>query len=173
MEWPEAAELASKLARGVELSEGDKQWIRELADACGWDVDDLVEDLKSLSADPSTRAERYRELFKEYYVKALRLAKDGDTRQAGEKIWEAVTALIKLHAAKKGVAIMRWDHGKLYNYVSSSVEMELRQLFRELLRVANVLHEHFYEGHLDVNAFMEHFNDVCKLIEEVKRALGL
>jgi len=173
VEWPEVAELVSKLARGVELSENDKQWIKELADASGWDVDDLVEDLKSFSVDPLTRAERYRELFEEYYGKALRLAKDGDTRQAGEKIWGAVTALIKFHAAKKGVAIMHWDHGKLYNYVSSSVEKELRGTFRRLLQVANVLHEHFYEGHLDINAFKEHFNDACKLIEEVKRALGL
>ena len=54
VEWSEAVELASKLARG---------------------------------AEPSVRAGRYRELFERYYGEALRLAEEGDTRQAGEKIW--------------------------------------------------------------------------------------
>jgi len=173
VEWPEAVELASKLARGAELSESDRSWLRELAEASGWDVEDLAEDLSSLSAEPSVRAGRYRELFEKYYGEALRLAEEGDTRQAGEKIWGAVTALVKLHAARKGVPIVHWDHGKLYNYVSSSVERELRELFRNLLLAAEELHEHFYEGHLDASTFADHFNGVRRLIEEVRRALGL
>jgi len=173
VEWPEVAELVSKLVRGAGLSEIDKQWIKELADASGWDVDDFVEDLENFSADPSTRAERYRKLFEEYYTKALQLAREGDTQQASEKIWGATTALIKFHAAKKGVPIMHWDHRKLYNYVSNSVEKELRDTFRRLLLVADELHRHFYEGFLDIGTFKEYFSDACKLIEEIKRALGL
>ena len=102
VEWPEVMRLASKLARGAELSESDRSWLKELAEASGWDVEDLAEDLSSLSAEPSVRAGRYRELFEKYYREALRLAEEGDTRQAGEKIWGAVTALVKLHAARRG-----------------------------------------------------------------------
>jgi len=171
VEWPEVAEIVSKLVRGAELSEIDKQWIKELADASGWDVEDLVEDLKSFGLDSSTRAERYRKFFEEYYMKALQLAREGDTRQAGEKIRGAVTALIKLHTAKKGVPIMHWDHGKLHNYVSNSVEKELRNIFRRLLLVADELHRHFYEGFLDTDTFNVYFNEACKLIEEIRKAL--
>ena len=31
VEWPEVVELASKLAKGVELSEVDRSWLKELA----------------------------------------------------------------------------------------------------------------------------------------------
>ena len=173
VEWPEVVELASKLAKGVELSEVDRSWLKELAEASGWDAEDLAEDLRNLSTEPSARAERYRKIFEKYYEEALRLAEKGDTQQAGEKIWGAVTALVKLHAARKGVPIVQWDHGKLYNYVSSSVERELREPFRNLLRAAEVLHKHFYEGHLDVSAFTDHFSDARRLIEEVRKALGV
>jgi len=88
-------------------------------------------------------------------------------------MWGAVTALVKLHAARRGVPVVRWDHGKLYSYVVNDVEEEHREPFKRLLATADVLHRHFYENHLDRNAFKSYFNDVSRLIEEVKRAIGV
>jgi hypothetical protein len=51
--------------------------------------------------------------FEKYYSKALELA-DKDPRQATEKLWGAIAALIKLHASLKGDFIARWDHDRLY-----------------------------------------------------------
>jgi uncharacterized protein YuzE len=171
-EWPEVAELALKLARGEKLSEREEAWLDELARETGWSREEVAEELASAGADPSSRVERYREVFERCYREALELA-GRDTRQAGEKAWGAAVALVKLHAAAKRVPIAHWDHGRLYNYVASSVESEHRELFRNLLRAAHVLHEHFYEGHLDAETFSQHFNDAVKLIEEAAKALGL
>ena len=53
----------------------------------GYDAQRLVTEILV----PAMR--RVGELFERYYREALRLAEEGDTRQAGEKIWEAATAL--------------------------------------------------------------------------------
>ena len=65
------------------------------------------------------------ELFQKYYSEAHRLLEQGDYTQAAEKLWGAATALIKLHAALRGVFIAAWSHGKLYNYVTHNVEHSL------------------------------------------------
>ncbi len=78
-----------------------------------------------MAANPSKRAEKYMELFQKYYSEAHRLLKQGDYTQATEKLWGAATALIKLHAALRGVFIAAWSHGKLYNYVTHNVETSL------------------------------------------------
>jgi len=165
-------ELALKLARGEKLSEREEAWLDEPARETRWGREEVAEELASAGADPSSKVERYREIFERCYREALELA-GRDTRQAGEKAWGAAVALVKLHAAAKRVPTAHWDHGRLYNYVAGNVESEHRELFRNLLRAAHVLHEHFYEGHLDAETFSQHFNDAVKLIEEAAKALGL
>ena len=154
-EWPEVVAISMKLVHEEELDERDKLWIKELAAASGWSVDDIVEELKNLDADPSERVERYKSLFEGYYREALEYKEKGDTKQAGEKIWGAVTALIKLYAALKGVFIDHWSLGKLYRFVESSVEVKHRKLFMDLLDKAFILHIHFYEAHLGPEGFEE------------------
>jgi len=168
-EWPEVVDISMKLVREEELDERDKLWIKELAAASGWSTDDIVDELKNLDADPSERVERYRALFEDYYKEALEHKERGDTKQAGEKIWGAVTALIKLYAATKGIPIIHWSIGKLDNFVESNVENRYRKLFRDLLDKAHMLHEHFYEGHLSLRGFEERWKEVVELIEKVKK----
>ena len=167
-EWPEVVAISMKLVHEEGLDERDKLWIKELAAASGWSVDDIVEELKNLDADPSERVERYKSLFEGYYREALEYKEKGDTRQAGEKIWGAVTALIKLYAAVKGIPTIHWSIGKLDDFVENNVENRYRKLFRDLLDKAHVLHEHFYEGHLSLKGFEERWKEVIELIEKVK-----
>lgn len=167
-EWPEVVTISMKLIRREELNKCDKIWIRELAIASGWREDDIVDELENISVDPSERIERYKTLFEDYYKEAQDHKERGDTRQAGEKIWGAVTALIKLYASIKGIPIIHWSISKLDSFIENNVEEKYRKLFRDLLDKAHVLHEHFYEGHLSPKGFEERWKEVVDLIEKVK-----
>ena len=164
---PEVVSLATKLASGMQLCKSDILILREVAEAMGWDEDDVAEELKNLATNPSKRVEKYMELFQKYYSEAHRLLEQGDYPQAAEKLWGAATALIKLHAALRGVFIAAWSHGKLYNYVTHNVEEEHKQTFRDMLKAAEVMHN-FYERDLDPATFKEHWEDAVGHIEKVK-----
>jgi hypothetical protein len=165
-EYPEVVSLATKLASGMQLYKSDILILREIAEAMGWDEDDAADELKNLATNPSKRAEKYMELFQKYYSEAHRLLKQGDYSKAAEKLWGAATALIKLHAALRGVFIAAWSHGKLYNYVTHNVEH--RQAFRDMLKAAEVMHRYFYERDLDPATFKEHWEDAVRHMEKVK-----
>jgi len=165
-EYPEVVSLAAKLASGMQLSKNDISILREAAEAMGWDGDDAADELKNLAANPSERVEKYVELFQKYYGEAHRLLEQGDHPQAAEKLWGAATALIKLHAALRGVFVAAWSHGKLYNYVTHNVEH--RQAFRDMLKACEVMHRYFYERDLDPATFKEHWEDAVKHLEKVK-----
>jgi len=163
-EWPEIAEIILKIFRGERLSGCDEAWMREIAEETGWNEDDVFEKLRNFNVDPSMRAEKYEGLFEKYYREAIEIV-GKDARQAGEKMCGAVTALIKLHATKRGIPIIHWDHGKLYNYVNNNVRGRERELFETLLLKAEKLHHNFYEADLDEITFKKFFNDVVNLIK--------
>ena len=60
-------------------------------------------------------------MFEEYYKEAKELKEKKDYKQAGEKIWGAITALIKLYAGKRGIRVTAWTHAKLYDFVDNNV----------------------------------------------------
>jgi len=167
-EYPEVVSLAAKLSSGGQLSGNDILTLREVAEAMGWDEDDAADEMKNLATSPSERVEKYMELFRKYYSEARRLLEQGDYPQAAEKLWGAATALIKLHAALRGVFTAAWSHGKLYNYVTHNVEEEHRQAFRDMLKAAEVMHRYFYERDLDPATFKDHWEDAVRHIEKVK-----
>jgi len=167
-EYPEVVALAAKLSSGGQLSGYDILTLREVAEAMGWDEDDAAEELKNLAANPSKRVEKYVELFQKYYGEARRLLERGDHPQAAEKLWGAATALIKLHAALRGMFVAAWSHGKLYNYVTHNVEEQHRQAFRDMLKAGEVMRRYFYERDLDPATFKEHWEDAVKHIELCK-----
>jgi len=168
-EWPEIFRIYEKLNRGETLNILDKEWIEEISKESGWSVDDVVDEIKNADKEPSSRIEKYQKMFGEYYNEAKELEKKGDRRQAGEKIWGAITALIKLFAAKKKVGIIYWSAGKMDRFISSNVEEKYKKLFRELLYKGQILHFNFYEDNLSEEGFKETFDEVVQLIEEAKK----
>ncbi|MEB2835861.1 MAG: PaREP1 family protein [Desulfurococcales archaeon] len=170
-EWPELRGLVARARRGEPLSELDEAWLRELSEATGWDSGDILEDLGMAGADPSERVERYRGILEKYLEEAKRHYERGDTRQAAEKLWGAITALVKLYAALKGVPVVHWSRGKMEKVIASNVEGELRGLFLELLDKGSALHEHFYEGHMTRETFEERWRSALHLIEEIRKRL--
>ncbi|MEM2363788.1 MAG: PaREP1 family protein [Zestosphaera sp.] len=105
-EYPELLQVALKLSLGAVLNERDKEWLREVSEVTGWDLDDVAEELGNMGEDPSTRAERYWRLHEEYLEKVRKRYEQGDFKQAGEKLYGAVLALVKYIAAVKGVAVV-------------------------------------------------------------------
>ncbi|AJB41749.1 MAG: PaREP1 family protein [Candidatus Hadarchaeum sp.] len=170
-EFPELFTLVGKLVEEKPLDETDEAILRELVGATGWDEADLREELARLGEDPSESIERYKELFEKYSREAVDLFSRGDTRQAAEKMWGAVLALVKLYAAIKGVFVAHWSRSKIDSVIASNVEPEYRKLFRELVDRAHVLHEHFYEGSLHEELFRERWDETLELLEEAREVV--
>jgi len=131
--WPEVVRLSERVAKGQCLEGLDEENFKELMKATGWDEADLREELARFGGDPSESVERYKELFEKYSREAVELFRRGDMRQAAEKMWGAVLALVKLEAAIRGVFVARWNRSKIDGFIASDVEPEYRELFRELV----------------------------------------
>jgi len=169
--WPEVARLSERVSRGQCLEGLDVENFKELASATGWDEADLRMELTRLGEDPSENVERYKELFEKYSLEAVELSSRGYTRQATEKMWGAVVALVKLYAAIRGVFVAHWSRSKVDSVIASNVEPEYRKLFRELVDRAHVLHEHFYEGSLNEKLFRERWDEMLELLKEAKEVV--
>jgi hypothetical protein len=171
-EWPEIMKIAGRLSRREKLTEKDEMWVNGLAEATGWDRNAILDELMNVAVDPSERVSRYKELCEEYFEEAKKLREKGDLRQAGEKLWGAVTALIKLYAAIKNVFIPHWGRGKIDNFIASNVEEKYKELFRSLFDNAEALHVNFYEGDLSEKAFEERWEKILKLLEEARKIVN-
>ena len=164
--YPETVELSRKLRSDEELTRIDKWNLNEITKASGWDKEDVIEDLKNLDVDPSERETKYWDIFEKYYKEAEVLKNKGDNPQAAEKLWGAITVLIKAYSAKMGIFVAEWDHETLWNVVYHNFG-RLKPKFRELLKSGRELHIHFYEKHLPSEAFEETWNECVKLIKEI------
>jgi len=83
----------------------------------------------------------------------------------------SITALIKLHAALRGVFIAVWDRGKLVNYVTNNVEERYRKVFHDLLKTGRELHIHPYEGHLAPGTFTLFWSEAVELLDKAREAV--
>lgn len=166
-EWPEVIEVYMELIR-ESLSERSMQVLKELSETTGWNISDVIDDIKNLDIDPLSRADKYRKLHENYYREALEYKKKGNRRQAGEKLWGSILALIKLYASLKGMFVTHWSLGKINNIITSSVEQKYRKLFRDLVDKGFILHEHFYEGELDELSFDERWEELLELLEKAR-----
>ncbi|MEM3419681.1 MAG: PaREP1 family protein [Nitrososphaerota archaeon] len=153
--------LRKKLKNGIKLTENDRLNIEEMAEISGWSKDDIMNDLKKISKD----YQEYLSLFKKYYNEAESL-KDKDSRQSSEKLWGAITALMKAYAIKSGVIISQWSRSKLDKFVENNIPREWKKDFYNLLSKGDKLHKHFYEGHMTSEHFNMVFNECKELIKK-------
>lgn len=167
-EFPELIPLVRKLIEEKPLDDIDRFNLNDLANAVGWSIEDISEELRNIWRDPLDRVDRYKNMFEKYYENAINLIKK-DPQQAAEKLWGAVVALIKFHASLKRVFIAAWDHGKLYNYVTNSIERVHRDLFYNLLTSGEVLHRYFYEEDLDEETFNIFWSKTLQLLDEARQ----
>jgi len=166
-EEPEVIRLVEKLKKGKPLDNVDKWNLKEISEASGWNVEDIKEELINLDKDPSEREERYWQLFNKYKEEAKKFKEQGNDTQAAEKLWGAITALIKAYAAKIGVPVRHWSMGKLDEIIHNNIPVHLRSQFRELFDTGSKLHEHFYEKHLSQEGFNVRWDKCINLIENL------
>ena len=171
-EYPEIVELRDKLLRKEPFNRRDEWNLKELCEATGWDKDDVKEELANIDKDPVEREKVYADLFSKYYEGARRLKEKGDDVQAAEKLWGAITALVKVYSCKKGVFVAHWGRGKLHKFVEENVEEAFREKFSDLLTFGGELHEHFFERHLPRRKFDRRWNQCIRLIDELKERVN-
>ena len=134
-EFPELFPSVEKLIEKRSLSETDKANLRELVEATGWSVDDVVDDLRNAWRDPLDGVGRYRDVFERYYSDALRLV-DRDARRAagcallGSRWSLAAYALSSMSFANAPERVVAFLEG---------VASVSRRFGPELLSVARVL----------------------------------
>ena len=111
-------------------------------------------------------------MLSKYYEDARKLNEEGDNAQAAEKLWGAITALVKVYSCKKGVFVAHWGRGKLHKFVEENVEEAFREKFSDLLTFGGELHEHFFERHLPRRKFDRRWNQCIRLIDELKERVN-
>jgi len=166
--WPEVVRIHEKLVKGQNLSSLDKQWIKELVEETGWSVDEVMDEIKNLDKDPSTRVDKYQKIFEDCYMKAKELREKKRNRQAGEKLWGAVIALLKLYASKRGIPLIPWDSESLFSLIGYAKEGQTQDAILNLITRAVVLHQNYYECILGRESFQSVFSDTLELIEKFK-----
>jgi len=178
-DFSEVIKIHKKIISGESLNNRDLQWIDEISKETGWSVEDVMDEIRDLNKSPLMLVDKYQKSFEKYFKEAFELKEKGDYKQAGEKLWGAVTALIKLYGGKRNIPVIHWSHEKLFDFVKNNVEKRLvklqngseispREVFYELLVEAGALHENFYEGNLPEDAFKMIFDKVVSLIKKVK-----
>jgi len=166
--WPEVVRIHEKLVKGERFSSLDKQWIKELVEETGWSVEDVMDEIKNLDKDPSTRVGKYQKIFEDCLLKAKELKEKKRNRQAGEKLWGAVIALLKLYASKRGIPLITWDSESLFSLIGCAKEGQTQDAILNLITRAGVLHQNYYECILGKKAFKYFFDDTSELIEKFK-----
>jgi len=169
--WPEVVRIHEKLVKGEKFSSLDKQWIKELVEATGWSVEDVMDEIKNLDKDPSTRVGKYQKIFEDCLLSAKELKEKKRNRQAGEKLWGAVIALLKLYASKRGIPLIPWDSESLFSLIGYTKERQTQDAILNLIARAGVLHQNYYECILGRKAFKYFFGDTLELIEKFKELL--
>jgi uncharacterized protein (UPF0332 family) len=110
--------------------------------------------------DPGEKAREYMEASLNLVEQAEKELKNGDLRQASEKIWSACALAIKAHAlAKKGLKLE--THRDLWLY-KNEIARELGEWVKIVFRQADSMHKNFYED-------LATREDVEDVLKEVKK----
>ena len=144
---PTIAELLKKLA-------GDK------------DIEEFIVELIAGKLDPPQRVEVYLRLSEDYLKAAEELYARNDLAQAGEKYWDAVTALLNAIAELKG-----WGH-----YSHRDYDVIIGRLYKETgdrsiltnFGMVERLHANFYHNFMDKEEFEIHRQAALELIGKLR-----
>ncbi|KAF5437405.1 hypothetical protein C5S35_04200 [Candidatus Methanophagaceae archaeon] len=120
-------------------------------------------------AEAAEKAEHYLKLNNKYLVDADTLLKRKDYVQASEKLWGAAAEIVKVLAAKRGIALN--SHRELYRFVAKlKIELHEPELLN-LFSLAGALHQNFYEDWLPPEAVMDHAEAVKELVSKLMKTM--
>ena len=120
-------------------------------------------------AEAAEKAEHYLKLNNKYLVDADTLLKRKDYVQASEKLWGAAAEIVKVLAAKRGIALN--SHRELYRFVAKlKIELHEPELLN-LFSLAGALHQNFYEDWLPPEVVMDHAEAVKELVSKLMKTM--
>ncbi|MGC8542853.1 MAG: PaREP1 family protein [Vulcanisaeta sp.] len=151
----------------ITLSPAISEILKELAG--NKDIEAYLADLIAERLDPQRRIEVYLKLHEDYLRAAEELYARGDLAQAGEKYWDAVTALLNAIAEVRG-----WEH-----YSHRDYDVIIEKLYGETkdksllinFRMAEGLHANFYHNFMTKESFETHREAVMELIGKLRELL--
>ena len=116
----------------------------------------------------TSSAQEYASASRELLAKAREELREGDLRQASEKLWGAAAQMVKAVAQRRG-----WPHGghrDLFQVVNRVAEEAADPVLRDLFHQANSLHNNFYE-HWMPREFVEGGADrIEELVNKLERS---
>ena len=158
-------ELADKVRRGS-LTDRDRELLKELALASGWDEEDKVRELLGVID--------YAELHRKYLREAHELKEKGDFAGAGRKLWGATTALLKKTLSGELYDVSSWvvwDKLIIDRYITRYGK-ELKEVLREVLDRAWSLYEFSMCSDADAETFGYLWERVMESLQKVKAVLA-
>lgn len=106
-------------------------------------IEEFLAEIVTRNLDPINRGRKYIEASIELLKQAEKELKDGNLKQASEKIWGACALAVKAHAyVKTGKRIT--SHGELWEYKNKIAE-ELGDWVLDVWAHASSMHINFYE----------------------------
>jgi hypothetical protein len=163
MMWP-FEELVRGLKEGS-LTDWDRELLKELASASGWDEEDKIRELLGMID--------YAELHRKYLREAHELKERGDFASAGRKLWGATTALLKkaLSDAPHDSEWIEWTRLTIDKYVVK-YGGELKDVLEELLDRAWSLYDFSMCSDADAETFEYMWERVMESLQKAKAVLA-
>ena len=144
--------------------------IRGEAERQGLSVEEYLVELLAAGLDPRERAREYIEAARDLLEEAREELREGDVRQAAEKLWGAAALAVKAYAWAREERRLT-SHGELWEYMRQ-LASELGNWVREAWMYANGMHTCFYEGWCSREDVEDAYGRVKKLVEAVAELVG-
>ena len=139
--------------------------VREEAEKLGFSVDEYLVEVLSQGLDPRDRAREYIEVAEDLLEEAREELREGNVRQAAEKLWGASALTVKAYAYwREGKRLT--SHGELWEW-KRRLEDELGEWVSDSWYAASAMHTCFYEGWCAEKDIATAEKRVEKLVKEV------
>ena len=143
--------------------------IRGEAERQGLSVEEYLVELLASGLDPRERAREYIEAARDLLEEAREELREGNVRQAAEKLWGAAALAVKAYAWAREERRLT-SHGELWEY-ARSLRRELGGWVYDAWMAANSMHVCFYEGWCSSEDVEEALKRIKRLVEAVEALL--
>jgi len=153
----------------IKLPRGIAKKLEQEAKKIGLNLEEYILELALRDLDPSERIWGHIEASKDFLEQAKEELREGNVRQAAEKVWGAAALSIKAYAEwREGRRLA--SHGELWEY-RRKLEEELGGWVFDAWMAANGMHICFYEGRCSGKDVEEALKRVRKLVSEIERKI--
>jgi len=141
----------------------------KLSSETGKNVETFIVDLLQEKLDPDTRIRVYIALFKKFLKEARKFEASGDTVQASEKYWGAISSLLNIVGELK--SLPHYKHSDYWRIMNVIIDETNDREFVRLFAVAEKLHANFYHNFIPKHQFSLYSEEIQKLVEKIIKYL--